>query len=142
MTPPGSYNRVPRATLDVVHGRVTGAELTLKAPFAVTSAAEEYTIEGEPCGPRGEGITSAVLDHNVGAGETVHMYLEYPFADKCTRRGLTVSVFYKSAGPEAKRSYGRTPGELLIGSAKIHLPMGDRAAERPRITRRRIRPLS
>ena len=142
VTPPGSFNRVPHATLDVVHGRVTGAELSFKAPFAVTSAAEEYTLEGEPCGPRGEGITSAVLDHNVGAGETVHMYLQYPFADKCTRRGLTVSVFYKSAGPEAKRSYGRTPGELLIGSAKIHLPKGDRAAAPPRITRRRIRPLS
>ena len=142
VTPPGSFNRVPHATLDVVHGRVTGAELTFKAPFAVTSAAEEYTITGEPCGPRAEGLTSAVLDHNVGAGETVHMYLQYPFADKCTRRGLTVSVFYKSAGPEAKRSYGRTPGELLIGSAKIHLPKGDRAAAQPRITRRRIRPLS
>ncbi len=136
VTPPGSFNRVAHARLDVSHGRVTGAEVSIRAPFAVANAASEYTLESEPCGPRAEGLRSAVLDRNVGAGETVHMHLEYPFAEACTKRGLTVNVLYKSSGPEAKRSYGRTPGELLIATTRIRLPRGDRGAQPPGRSRR------
>ena len=110
VTPPGSFNRVPHATLDVVHGRVAGPELTFKAPFAVTSAAEEYTLESEPCGPRAEGLRSAVLDRNVAAGETVHMHLEYPFTDPCTRRGLTVGVSTSRRVPKPNAPTGVRPG--------------------------------
>ena len=131
VTPPGSFSRAPHATLEVRHKRVIAADVTLSAPFAVTTAAEEYTVESEPCGPRAEGLRSAVLDRNVAAGQTVHLRLEYPFADPCTRHGVTVAVVYQAAGPEAKRSYGRAPGELIIGKVKIRLPEGDRARPTP-----------
>ena len=107
------------------------ADVTVDAPFAVTSAAEEYTVESEPCGPRAEGLRSAVLDRNVAAGQTVHLRLEYPFSDPCSRRGLTLAVVYQAAGPDAKRSYGRAPGELIVGKVQIRLPKGDRAAQPP-----------
>ena len=98
-------------------------------------------VESEPCGPRAEGLRSAVLDRNVAAGQTVHLRLEYPFTDPCSRRGLTVAVVYQAAGPDAKRSYGRAPGELIIGKVKIGLPRGDRAAQPPGLAalRRRLR---
>jgi hypothetical protein len=141
VTPPGSFNRVPQATLEVHHGRVIAADVSLSAPFAVTSAAEEYAVESEPCGPRAEGLRTAVLDRNVAAGQTVHLRLEYPFSDSCTRRGLTVAVVYQAAGPDAKRSYGRAPGELVIGKVRVRLPKGDRGAQPPGAAalRRRLR---
>lgn len=141
MTPPGSFNRVPHARLEVRNGRVVAADVSFRAPFAVTSAAEEYTLTSEPCGPGAEGLRSAVLDRNVAAGQTVTVRLEYPFADPCARRGLTVAAIYQAAGPEAKRSYGRAPGELIIGKVRIGLPRGDRAALPPGLAalRRRLR---
>ena len=82
-----------------------------------------------------------MLDRNVAAGQTVHLRLEYPFSDPCTRRGVTVAVVYQAAGPDAKRSYGRAPGELIVGKVKIRLPKGDRAAQPPGAAalRRRLR---
>ena len=141
VTPPGSFSRVPHARLEVRHGRVIAADVTVSAPFAVTSAAEEYSVESEPCGPRAEGLRSAVLDRNVAAGRPVHLRLEYPFSDPCTRHGVTVAVVYQAAGPQAKRSYGRAPGELVIGRVEIRLPKGDRGAQPPGAAalRRRLR---
>ncbi len=141
VTPPGSFIRTPQATLEVRHGRVVAADVTLSAPFAVTSAAEEYSVESEPCGPRAEGLRVGVLDRNVAVGQTVHLRLEYPFSDPCTRRGVTLAVVYQAAGPDAKRSYGRAPGELIVGKVKIQLPQGDRAAQPPGVAalHRRLR---
>jgi hypothetical protein len=140
VTPPGSFNRVPKATFEVRHGRVIAADVSFSAPFAVTTAAEEYTLTSEACGPRAEGVRSAVLDRNVAAGQTVHLRLDYPFADHCARRGLTVDAIYQAAGPDAKRSYGRAPGELIIGKVRIRLPRGDRAAQPPGVVRPSLRP--
>ena len=141
VTPPGSFIRTPQATLKVRHGRVVAADVTLRAPFAVTSAAEEYSVESEPCGPRAEGLRVGVLDRNVAVGQTVHLRLEYPFSDPCTRRGVTLAVVYQAAGPDAKRSYGRAPGELIVGKVRIQLPQGDRAAQPPGVAalHRRLR---
>ena len=54
---------------------------------------------------------------------------------------MTVAVVYQAAGPDAKRSYGRAPGELIVGKVKIRLPKGDRAAQPPGAAalRRRLR---
>jgi hypothetical protein len=130
VTPPGSFLRRPKVALKVKRGKVIAAELSFSAPFAVTSAAEGYSLSVKPCSPR-EGGGVAVLDRNVARGAMVHLTLMYPFSARCAGRSITVDVLYESSGPNAKRSYGRTPGELLIGSATIRLPRGDRGAVPP-----------
>jgi hypothetical protein len=131
VTPPGSFNRHLDLALKVNHGRVIAAEVSFSAPFPVTSAAEDYSLQATPCANGREGGGGEVLDHNVAQGATVQLALVYPFAARCARRSVSVEVVYHSSGPDAKRSYGRTPGELLIGSATIRLPRGDRAATPP-----------
>ena len=136
VTPPGSFVRHPSVALRVGHGAVTAAEVSFSAPFSVTSAAEGYTLDATPCPGGREGGGVAVLDHNVAQGAKVHPTLPYPFSARCTKHSVTVEVIYDSSGPNAKRSYGRTPGELLIGRATIRLPRGDHASVRPHHRRR------
>jgi hypothetical protein len=136
VTPPGAFNRHPSVALKVSAGKVIAAEVSFLAPFPVTSAAEDYTLQVKPCAGAREGGGGSVLDHNVAQGATVHLALAYPFAARCARRSVSVEVVYHSSGPDAKRSYGRTPGELLIGSATVGLPPGDRAAAPPTPKRR------
>ena len=131
VTPPGSFVRHPNVALKVSHGNVIAAELSFSAPFPVTSAAEDYSLQVKPCANGREGGGGEVLDHNVAQGATVRLVLAYPFAARCARQSVSVDVVYHSSGPDAKRSYGRTPGELLIASATIRLPRGDRAAAPP-----------
>jgi len=136
VTPPGSFVRRPQVALKVSHHRVLAAELSFSAPFAVTSAAEGYSLTSKPCRGGREGGGVAVLDRNVAQGATVHLTLMYPFAARCAGGSISVEVLYDSSGPDAKRSYGRTPGELLIGTATVRLPRGDRPATPPRSARR------
>ena len=132
VTPPGSFVRTPSATFETRGNEVTAATVSIPdAPFAVTSAAEAYVVSTSACGPRAEGVRSAVLDNNVAAGARVSVRLEYPFADSCTHHGVQAQVIYQAAGPDAKRSYGRAPGELVIGSVTLRLPPGETGAEPP-----------
>jgi len=131
VTPPGSFDRHLNVSLVRSGGKVIAAAVSFAAPFAVTSAAQDYTLQARPCAGGREGGGVDVLDHNVAQGATVQLALAYPFAARCARRSVSVEVVYHSSGPDAKRSYGRTPGELLIGSATIRLPGGDRAAVAP-----------
>jgi hypothetical protein len=134
VTAPGSFNRHLDVALKVSHGRVLAAEVSFSAPFAVTSAAEDYTLQVRSCANGGEGGGGEVLDHNVAQGAVVHLKVAYPFAARCARHSVVAEVVYHSSGPDAKRSYGRTPGELLIGNTTIRLPRSDRVAapSRPR----------
>jgi hypothetical protein len=131
VTPPGSFVRQPKVDLTVSNGKVTAAALSFSAPFPVTSAAEDYSLQARPCANLREGGGGAVLDHNVAQGATVRLELAYPFAARCAGRSVVVDVVYHSSGPDAKRSYSRPPGELLIGTATIALPRGDRGAAPP-----------
>jgi len=132
VTPPGSFVRTPAVTLRVEHGTVTAAEVSFSAPFAVTSAAEGYTVWDRTCNrAQGGGVAPlglAVLDRNVAAGATVNLTVADPFAARCAGSPATFELLYLSSGPDAKRSYGRAPGELLIGTALVRLPAGERAA--------------
>jgi hypothetical protein len=131
VTPPGSFSRHLGVSLKVSAGKVIAAGVSFSAPFPVTSAAEDYSLQVKPCAGGREGGGGEVLDHNVAQGATVHLALAYPFAARCAGRSVSVEVVYHSSGPDAKRSYGRTPGELLIGSATVRLPRGDRGAAPP-----------
>jgi hypothetical protein len=132
VTPPGSFVRTPTATFQTRGNQVTAAIISIAdAPFAVTSAAEGYAVSTSACGPRAEGVRSAVLDENVAASARVSIRIEYPFSDPCTRNGVQAQVIYQAAGPDAKRSYGRAPGELVIGAVTLRLPPGDVGAQPP-----------
>lgn len=136
VTPPGSFERHLKVSLDVSHGRVIAAQVSFSAPFAVSSAAEGYSLEGRSCttgneGSVGSGFLGAVLDHNVARGAIVDLRVPYPFAARCARHSVSVELTYDSSGPNAKRSRGKAPGQLLIGTATIRLPRGDRGAAPP-----------
>ncbi|MGO9489860.1 MAG: hypothetical protein ACLQBB_12630 [Solirubrobacteraceae bacterium] len=137
VTPPGGFVRHLDVSLRVRAGKVVAADASFSAPFAVTSAAEDYSLLARPCRNGREGGGVDVLDHNVAQGAAVHLTLAYPFGARCARPSVSIEVVYDSSGPDAKRSYGRTPGELLIGSATIRLPRGDRAASSPELRPRR-----
>jgi hypothetical protein len=136
VTPPGSFVRRPTVVLKVSHNAVTAAELSFSAPFAVTSAAEGYSLWSKPCRGGREGGGVAVLDRNVAQGATVHLTLEDPFSARCAGRSISVEVLYDSSGPDAKRSYGRAPGELVIATVTVRLPRGEHPVRLPRYFRR------
>jgi hypothetical protein len=139
VTPPGSFVRTPSATFQTRGNQVTAAIISIPdAPFAVTSAAEGYAVSTSACGPRAEGVRSAVLDENIAASARVSIRLEYPFADACTRNGLRAEVIYQAAGPDAKRSYGRAPGELVIGAVTLRLPPREVGAQPPHARQSRL----
>jgi hypothetical protein len=131
VTPPGSFVRHPSVALRVRHGVVTAAEVSFSAPFPVTSAAEGYSLDARPCPGDREGGGVGVLDHNVAQDAIVHLTLPDPFSARCAGHPITIEVVYDSSGPNAKRSYGRTPGELLIATATVRLPRGDHPSAPP-----------
>jgi hypothetical protein len=111
---------------------VTGVEVRLIAPFAVTSARENYTIAvatascHEPAGVRlprsgpvhgsvGEGFVGSRLDRNVRSGALVTSRLAYPFDNACGERSVTIEVLY-SKGPGER--------QVLVGSTTIQEPPG------------------
>jgi hypothetical protein len=122
----------PSIHLKVSAGRVTAAEISFAAPFPVRGAAQNYAVQSSGCGSRGEGDEGAVFNHNVVKGGTVHLLLRYPFAPRCSGGKRSVEILFDSSAPDAKRTAGRAPGELLLATATIRLPRGDRGTAPPR----------
>jgi len=122
----------PSIHLEVHAGGVTAAEISFAAPFPVRGAAENYAAWSNACGTRGEGDDSAVFNHNVVKGGMVHLVLQYPFAARCSGTKRSVEILFDSSAADAKRSPGRSPGELLLATTTIQLPRGDHGAGPPR----------
>jgi len=112
-------------------GRVTAAEISFAAPFPVRGAAQNYAVWSKGCGTRGEGADAAVFNHDVAKGGIVHLLLKYPFAARCSRAQRSVEILFDSSAADAKRSPGRSPGQLLLATATITLPRGDLGAPAP-----------
>lgn len=128
-----SVPRVHPAThYDVRAGRVTAAEISFPAPFAVTGAAQNYYVRSTGCGPGGEGAGAASFNHNVAKGGTVRLVLPYPFPAACSTPDRAVEIVFDSSAADAEQTPGRAPGQLLIATTMIRLPEGDQGASQSR----------
>lgn len=123
--PPPALHLPLRVRL-ATHGKtVSGLSISLRAPFAVTSAREHYTLAmlSQICNPamhgaRGGGVES--IARNVRRGERIGWYT-HPSTSGCNRHALHVEVVYSS-----DEGRGRT-----IASATIHAPPGTSFAASP-----------
>jgi hypothetical protein len=114
---------------------ITGAEVGFLAPFAVTSAREDYVIAiptascheplragrgpGIARGSAEEGFIGNSLRRDVRRGAVVTGRIAYPFDNACGRRSITIEVRF-SAGP------GGT--QVLVGRTTVQAPPGTRPA--------------
>jgi hypothetical protein len=131
-TQAGASRVHPSVHLEVRGGHVTAAVISFAAPFPVSGAAQNYAAWSNGCGTRGEGTDAAVFNHNVVKGGMVHLVLRYPFAAHCSSAQRSVEILFDSSAADAKRTPGRSPGELLLATTTIQLPRGDHAAGPPR----------
>ncbi len=113
-------------------GRVTAAEISFAAPFAVHGAAQNYSVSSEGCGAHGEGSGAAVFNHDVAKGGIVHLLLRYPFAASCSGSGRSIEILFESSAAAARRTPGHSPGQLLLATMTIRLPRGEQGAAPPR----------
>jgi len=105
--------------------RLVAADISFRAPFAVTGAERGYSVM-MPC--HADTIGHPV-DRNVAQGSIVHVEWSYPYANHC------------GAPPEVRVLYGdgsgiglagpQPSGAVLVGAAKIKLPPGTRPAPVP-----------
>ncbi len=121
----------PSIHFEIRAGRVTAAEISFAAPFPVRGAAQNYAVWSKGCGTRGEGADAAVFNHDVVKGGMVHLVLKYPFAARCSGAERSVEILFDSSAPDAKRTPGRPPGQLVLATATIRLPRGDEGAAIP-----------
>jgi hypothetical protein len=97
---------------------VVGATLSFTAPYAVTSASEDYSYAILVPAQCGGGETGAVLARNVRRGSHVIWHMPDPFGYRCAGRPMTFDLLYgdrPGVGP-------RAPGSALVGSVSIRQP--------------------
>jgi hypothetical protein len=127
-----SHSRLhPSIHYEVRAGRVTAVEVSFPAPYPVSNAAQNYMASSKGCGTRGEGQDVAVFNHDVAKGKRVNLVLRYPFAPSCTGKQRLVEITFDSSAAGAKRTPGRSPGQLLLATTTIRLPEGDQGAAPP-----------
>jgi len=144
--PPRELHKPLGVRLEVSHSLIAGARLSFKAPFAVESAEQDYTIRipGVSCGRQtfahrrpeeiatgydeitlGRDVTKgATVTHQFSAGELFAPLCGWPSHPReVSRRSATIEVLY--------RSYeGAVP--VIVGKALVREPPGTRPApQRP-----------
>lgn len=117
----------PQIHLRVRSGGVVAADVSFRAPFAVRSAAEGYSLWSEGCGPKRQGSAASVFNRDVARGATVHLELPYPFAARCSKGVVPIEILFDSSAPDASSSTGKAPGQRVLATTSISLPAGDRA---------------
>jgi hypothetical protein len=139
---PRDLHRPLHVRLQVAKREVTGAQLSFTAPFAVTSAKEDYSVRipAIACsrdGVQGPGIVAAgysswSVGRNVTRGSTVtHRFSGRElFSGQCGGRWHLRNVSRRSAVVEVvfSRYQGAIP--VLVGSTVVRLPVGGRPAGR------------
>jgi hypothetical protein len=120
---PRELHRPAHARLQFAGNAIVGVEVQFTAPFAVTSAHQEYTvaIPSTTCkatGSLGNGMVLESLARDVQRGALLTARISYPFENSCGRRAVTIEVFYQRAGEP----------RVLVGSTRVHAPPGLRLA--------------
>jgi hypothetical protein len=115
--------------LDISHQLIYGARLRFTAPYAVTSAREDYEVAmptSGACHGGGGGTVVSSLERNVIRGSTLRIDLPYVFANSCGRSQRLEVIFGRSP-----RFAPGGPRAILIGTIIIHEPPGTRPAPPP-----------
>jgi hypothetical protein len=123
LVPERDLHQAPHVHLQIAGNAIVAAEVHFRAPFAVTSAHQEYTvaIPSTTCqatGIRGYGMALESFAQDVQRGAPLTARLSYPFTSSCGRRAVTIEVLYQRAGEP----------RVLVGSAVVHAPPGLRLA--------------
>jgi hypothetical protein len=121
--PMRELHQSPQARLQIAGNAILGVKVRFKAPFAITSAHQQYTvaIPSSSCtatGKLGYGMVLETLSNDVPRGAPLAARIGYPFENSCGRRAVTVEVFYQHAGEP----------QVLVGSTVVHAPPGLRLA--------------
>ncbi len=130
----------PHVRLQVSHGLIAGARLSFKAPFAVKSAKQDYTIRipGVSCGrqtsvhPRPEeiatGYDEATLGRDVAKGAAVAHWFSARelFAPVCGLRGRPRAVHRSAATIEVLYQSYEGAAPVIVGKAFVREPPGAR----------------
>ncbi|HEV3071419.1 MAG TPA: hypothetical protein VGY76_08350 [Solirubrobacteraceae bacterium] len=104
-----------------IHGRViTGADISFRAPYAVTSAAQNYSTTARTC----RGLGGSGPNADVARGATVHISVVFLLSSSCTR-SVKIAVEYI-------RFIGGLPEPTPIGTVTIREPPGTHPASLPR----------
>lgn len=104
-----------------IHGHViTGAHISFRAPYPMTSAGQTYSATARTC----HGSSGSGPDANVTRGAIVNISVEFLLSLACTR-SLTVEVQYV-------RLINDLPVPTAVGTVTIREPPGTHAAPLPR----------
>jgi hypothetical protein len=123
LIPKRSLHRRLYIQLHFRHRLVTSGELQFTAPFAVTSAKQDYLIAIPIGACHGSAISEASLDRNVAAGSIVRRHLEGLYDSSCGQRSMTVIVIYDRIGEPSR--------DVVVGKATVTAPPGTVPKEVP-----------
>lgn len=127
-TRPLQLHQPVHARLQVKGDLVTGLKISFKAPYAVKSAQEQYSLflPEKPCHVQSgdievEGGADISLNRNIKRGALVTYTIPHPFRVRrlCRRGTVIVRVAYER--------YGATLGRTIVGEVTIRQPSGTRA---------------
>ncbi|HEV7943860.1 MAG TPA: hypothetical protein VGP17_13810 [Solirubrobacteraceae bacterium] len=112
-----------------VHDRtVTSAYLVFRAPYPVSSAAEDYSVDSYGCSGvlTGEGV-----HHDVAKGAILHISIASDLSYACAR-SVKISVAYT-------RGIEDNVAVTALGKVTVQIPRGDHARPLPHSVRQRLR---
>jgi hypothetical protein len=107
-----------RARLHIHDHNITGAQISFRAPYAVTNADEHYSVSAYVC----HGLSGGGTNADIARGATVTIAVGRVLAEACAR-SLRFTVEYDSFHD------GRPSAPL--GAITIHIPHGVRPAPLP-----------
>ncbi len=113
--------------LEVHDHTVTSAYLVFRAPYPVSSAAEDYSVDSYGCSGvlTGEGV-----HHDVAKGAILHISIASDLSYACSH-SVKISVAYT-------RGIEDNVAVTALGKATVQIPRGDHARPLPRRVRRRL----
>jgi len=117
-TPPPALHEALRAHLQIHDHVITGAQISFTAPYAVTGANENYSVD-VVVGRRLASLTGTST--NIRRGQTVSVPILGLLYHTATR-SVTLEVQY------GRSLAGQGPQETTIGTTTIHEPPGTRIA--------------
>ena len=116
-----SVNEPIHVHLQISHNLITDAEVSFRAPYAVTKFQQDYYVWARGCHG---GLGGGSLGADIAAGATAHIRIPYLFAGACGRT-QKIEVQYAP-------NFNGPVHPSIIGTAIIHEPPGTHPLPPPR----------